>query len=59
LFVSWRAGDRCNMVGSDENHDSSRRPGTEDRGCSCTSRVLDGRMIGRSGDAVCGFLGLA
>jgi hypothetical protein len=43
------------MSGSDENRDRSRRPGEEDWGWSSTGRVLDGRMIERSGDVVCGL----
>jgi hypothetical protein len=53
LLVSWCAGDRCNMTGSDEDHGKSRRLGTEDRGWSGIGRVLGGRMIERSGDTVC------
>jgi hypothetical protein len=53
LLVSWRAGDRCGMAGSDEDRDRSRRPGVEDQGWSSTGRVLGGRMIGMFGDAVC------
>jgi hypothetical protein len=34
LLVSWCAGDRCDMVGSDVDRGSSRRLGTEDRGWS-------------------------
>jgi hypothetical protein len=30
LLVSWCVGDRCNMVGSDEDCGRSRRPGAED-----------------------------
>jgi hypothetical protein len=70
LPVSWCVGDMCSMVGSDEDHGRSRRPGAEDRGWSSIGRVLDGRMIKRSGDVMCGlhyeqgdmermFLGLA
>jgi hypothetical protein len=70
LLISWCAGDRCDMVGSDEDHDRGRRPSAEDLGWSSTGRLLGGRMIKRSGDAVsdlyhaygdeeCGFLGLA
>jgi hypothetical protein len=55
LLVSWCAGSRCDMAGSDEDHGRSRRPGAEDRGWSSTGRVLSGRTIGRSGDAVCGL----
>jgi hypothetical protein len=58
------------MAGCDEDRGRSRRLGAEDRGRLSTSRVLGGRMIERSGDAVCGlhhaqgdkecgFLGLA
>jgi hypothetical protein len=58
------------MAGSDEDRGRSRRLGAEDRGWSSIGRILDGRMIERSGDAVCGlhraqgdekrgFLGLA
>jgi hypothetical protein len=43
------------MAGSDEDPDRSRRPGAEDRSWSSTGRVLGGRMIGRSGDIVCGL----
>jgi hypothetical protein len=45
LFISWCVGDKCDMVGSDENHGRSRRPGTEDSGWSSIGRVLGGRMI--------------
>jgi hypothetical protein len=41
------------MMGSDEDRGRSRRLGAEDRGWSSTGRVLSGRMIERSGDAVC------
>jgi hypothetical protein len=58
------------MVGSNEDRGRSRRPSVEDRGWSSTYRVLDGRTIERSGDAMYGlhraqgdeehiFLGLA
>jgi hypothetical protein len=58
------------MVGSDEDRGRSRRPGAEDRRWSSTGRVLGGRTVERSGDAVCSlhriqgneeseFLGLA
>jgi hypothetical protein len=43
------------MAGSDEDLGRSRRPGVEDRGWSSTGRVLGGRTIERSGDAVCGL----
>jgi hypothetical protein len=55
LLVSWCAGDRCDMAGSNEDHGKSRRPSAEDRGWSSISQVLDGWMIGRSGDAMCGL----
>jgi hypothetical protein len=55
LPVLWYAGDRCGMVGNGEDHGRSRRPSAEDRGWSSTCRVLDGRTIGMSGDAVCGL----
>jgi hypothetical protein len=58
------------MVGSNEDHGMSRRPGVEDWGWSSTGRVLGGQTIERLDDAVCGlhhargdekrrFLGLA
>jgi hypothetical protein len=43
------------MVASDEDLGKSRRPGAEDQGWSSTGRVLSGRMIERSGDAMCGL----
>jgi hypothetical protein len=43
------------MMGNDENCGRSRRPNAEDQKWSSTSRVLSGRMIKRSGDAVCGL----
>jgi hypothetical protein len=43
------------MADSDENLGRSRRPGAEDQRWSSTGRVLSGRMIRRSGDAVCGL----
>jgi hypothetical protein len=43
------------MMGSDEDHGRSRRPGAEDRGWLSTDRVLGGRTIERLGDAVCGL----
>jgi hypothetical protein len=55
LLLSWYAGDRYGMTDSDKDHVRSRRPSAEDRGWSSTGRVLGGRMIGRSGDAVCGL----
>jgi hypothetical protein len=70
LLVSWWAGGKYDLACSDEDCGRSRRPGAEDRGWSGTGRVLDGRMIEWSGDAVCdlhraqgdnelGFLGWA
>jgi hypothetical protein len=55
LLVSWCADGRCDMADSDEDRGRSTRPGAEDRGWSSTGRVLGGRAIGRSGDAVCGL----
>jgi hypothetical protein len=55
FLVSWCACDRCIMAGSDEYHDRSMTPDAKDQGWSCTGQVLDGRMIGRSDDAVCGL----
>jgi hypothetical protein len=43
------------MVGSDDDLGKSRRLGAEDWGGSSTCRVLDGWMIGRSGNIVCGL----
>jgi hypothetical protein len=43
--TAWRAADRGR----------SRKPGAGDRGWLGTGRVLGGRTIGRSGDAVCGL----
>jgi hypothetical protein len=54
LLVLWCAGDMCDMAGSDEDRDRSRRYSAEDRGWSSTHRVLGGRRIERSGDTVCG-----
>jgi hypothetical protein len=54
LLYSWCVGDRCGMADSDENRGRSRRSGTEDRD-GHTGRVLGGRMIERSDDAVCGL----
>jgi hypothetical protein len=49
----WHVGGECDMEGNDEDWGSSRRLGVEDQGWSGTSRVLGGRTIKRSGDAVC------
>jgi hypothetical protein len=43
------------MAGSEEDRGKSRRLGAEELGWSSTGRVLDGRTIERSGDAVCGL----
>jgi hypothetical protein len=43
------------MVGSNEDQCRSRRLSAEDRRWSSTGRILGGRMIRRSGDAVCGL----
>jgi hypothetical protein len=55
LLVSWCVGNRCDMASSDEDLGRSRRPGVDDRGWSNTGRVLDGWMIGRLGDTMCGL----
>jgi hypothetical protein len=55
LLVSWCVGDRCDMTDNDKDLGTSRRPDAKDRGWSSTSRVLGGRMIGRSDDVVCGL----
>jgi hypothetical protein len=54
LLVSWCAGGRCSMACSDEDRGMSRRPGAEDRD-GRTGRVLSGRVVKRSGGAVCGL----
>jgi hypothetical protein len=48
LLVSWCAGGRCGMMGSDEDHDKSRRPGTEDQRWShrLGTRWPDDREVG-------------
>jgi hypothetical protein len=43
------------MVDSEKDLGRSRRPDAEDQGWSSTGRVLGGRTIERSGDAVCGL----
>jgi hypothetical protein len=43
------------MVDSNEDRDRSRRHSAKDRGWLSTGRVLGGRTIERSGDAVCGL----
>jgi hypothetical protein len=50
LLISWCAGDRCGMAGSNKDHSRSRRLGAEDQGWSSTMR---GRTVERSGDIVC------
>jgi hypothetical protein len=44
------------MTGSGEDRDRSKRLGAENRGWSTTGRVLGGRTIEMSGDAICGLL---
>jgi hypothetical protein len=48
LHVSWCAGGRCSMAGSDEDHGRSRRPGAEDQGWSHRSgtRWPDDQEVG-------------
>jgi hypothetical protein len=48
LLVSWCAGDRCGMTGSDEDLGRSRRFGVEDRRWSHRSntRWSDDREVG-------------
>jgi hypothetical protein len=48
LLVSWCAGARCSMVGSDEDRGRCRRPDTEDRGWlhMSSTRWLDDRKVG-------------
>jgi hypothetical protein len=48
LLVSWCAGDRCGMVGSDEDRGKSRRLGAEDRVWShrSSTRWPDDREVG-------------
>jgi hypothetical protein len=53
LLVSWCVGGECNMAGNDEDRGRSKRLCAEDQEWSGTSRVLSGRTIGRSGDAMC------
>jgi hypothetical protein len=53
LLVSCCVGGKCDMVRNDEDQGKSRTLGAEGRGGSCTSWVLDGWTIGRSGDAAC------
>jgi hypothetical protein len=48
LLVSWCAGGRCSMVGSNKDHGKSRRPGVEGQEWSHKSgtRWLDERKVG-------------
>jgi hypothetical protein len=55
LLVSWCVGDRCDMVGSDDDLGRSRKSGVEDQRWSSISRILGGRAIRMSGDVVCGL----
>jgi hypothetical protein len=52
IYLVWRII-FAYLTGNDENHGRSRRHGAKNRRWSDTSRVLSGRMIERSGDAVC------
>jgi hypothetical protein len=52
LLISWCAGDKCDMAGSDEDHGRSRRLGVEDQGWSSTGQVVGGWTIKVSGDAM-------
>jgi hypothetical protein len=55
LLLSCCVGDRCGVVGSDEDRGRSRRPGADERGWSSTGRILGGRITERSADMVCGL----
>jgi hypothetical protein len=55
LLVLWCVGDMYDMTGNDEDLGRSRTPGAEDQRWSSICQVLGGRMIRRSGDAVCGL----
>jgi hypothetical protein len=55
LLVSWCVADRCDMAGSNEDRDKSRRHGARDQRWLGTGRILGGRMIEGSGDVVCGL----
>jgi hypothetical protein len=48
LLVSWYAGGRCGIACSDEDHDTSRRPGAKNQGWSHRSgtRWPDDREVG-------------
>jgi hypothetical protein len=54
LLASWCAGDRCDMAGSDKDQGRNRRFGAKDQGWLSTGRILGGRTIKKSDDAVCG-----
>jgi hypothetical protein len=47
LLISWCAGGRCDMVGSDEDRGRSRRPSVEYRGWSdrLSTRWPDDREV--------------
>jgi hypothetical protein len=48
LLVSWCVGDMCDMVGSDEDHGRSRRPGAENQdGQAQVGYSVAGRSEGR------------
>jgi hypothetical protein len=55
LFILWCAGNRCGMVGCDDDYGWTRRPGVEDRGWSSIDHILGGQMIERLCDVVCGL----
>jgi hypothetical protein len=55
LLVSWCAGDRCDIAGSDDDRGRSRRLDVDDWGLSSTGRILGSQTIGRSDDVVCGL----
>jgi hypothetical protein len=54
VYLSRGVGNRCDKTCSDEDRGRSRRPGAEHRN-GRTGRVLSGRVIERSGDAMCGL----
>jgi hypothetical protein len=54
LLVLWCAGGKCDMTCSDEDHGRSRDL-VQRTGDGRIGRVLDGRMIERSGGIVCGL----
>jgi hypothetical protein len=55
ISFSRDVGGRWSMAGSDEDQGKSRRLGANDRGWSSTGRVLGGRTIQRSCNAMCGL----